>query len=153
MFRVVLALPIAGRTIYEWEQSLEEVNLYIEAPPGLRAESIDCKITPKHIRLGVKGNPPFIDVRCWVTAYEPTKNNIPPPPFPPSLAPLSSLLIPLPSSSRKRQNVLYVFERALTYLVGNNVGGVEVCSYFAVRTFFSSALCIGFDESNRPDAV
>ncbi|CAN0396043.1 unnamed protein product, partial [Laminaria digitata] len=50
-----------GRTIYEWEQSLEEVNLYIETPPGLRAESIDCKITPKHIRLGVKGNPPFID--------------------------------------------------------------------------------------------
>ena len=58
--------PRAGRTIYEWEQSLEEVNLYIETPPGLRAESIDCKITPKHIRLGVKGNPPFIDVRCWL---------------------------------------------------------------------------------------
>lgn len=107
--------PRAGRTIYEWEQSLEEVNLYIETPPGLRAESIDCKITPKHIRLGVKGNPPFIDVRCWVTAYDRTKNNIPrpPPPFPPLLASLSSVLIPLPSSSRKRQNVLYFFERAL----------------------------------------
>lgn len=49
--------------MYEWEQSLEEVNLYIETPPGLQADHIDCKITPKHIRLGIKGNPPFIDVR------------------------------------------------------------------------------------------
>eukprot|EP00752_Nemacystus_decipiens_P007181 g6430.t1 len=50
-----------GRTVYEWEQSLEEVNLYIETPPGVTADRLDCKITPKHIRLGIKGNPPFID--------------------------------------------------------------------------------------------
>jgi hypothetical protein len=24
----------AGRTIYEWEQSLEEVNIYVKPPPG-----------------------------------------------------------------------------------------------------------------------
>lgn len=48
--------------MYEWEQSLEEVNLYIETPPGVTADRVDCKITPKHIRLGIKGNPPFIDV-------------------------------------------------------------------------------------------
>lgn len=52
-----------GRTVYEWEQSLEEVNLYIEAPPGVTADRIECKITPRHICLGLKGNPPFIDVR------------------------------------------------------------------------------------------
>lgn len=52
----------AGRTVYEWEQSLEEVNLYIETPSGVTADRVDCKITPKHIRLGIKGNPPFIDV-------------------------------------------------------------------------------------------
>ncbi|CAM9964548.1 unnamed protein product [Ascophyllum nodosum] len=50
-----------GRTVYEWEQSLEEVNLYIEPPPGLKADQIDCTITPRHLRLGIKGNPPFID--------------------------------------------------------------------------------------------
>lgn len=57
----------AGRTVYEWEQSLEEVNLYIETPPGVTADRLDCKITPKHIRLGIKGNPPFIDVspKLW----------------------------------------------------------------------------------------
>lgn len=48
--------------MYEWEQSLEEVNIYIETPPGVTADRLDCKITPKHIRLGIKGNPPFIDV-------------------------------------------------------------------------------------------
>ncbi|CAN0527937.1 unnamed protein product, partial [Ectocarpus sp. 8 AP-2014] len=52
-----------GRTVYEWEQSLEEVNLYIETPPGVKADRIECKITPRHICLGLKGNPPFIDVR------------------------------------------------------------------------------------------
>lgn len=55
--------PDAGRTVFEWEQSLEEVNLYIETPPGVTADRLDCKITPRHICLGVKGNPPFIDVR------------------------------------------------------------------------------------------
>ncbi|CAN0531560.1 unnamed protein product, partial [Ectocarpus sp. 12 AP-2014] len=50
-----------GRTVYEWEQSLEEVNLYIETPPGVKADRIECKITPRHICLGLKGNPPFID--------------------------------------------------------------------------------------------
>lgn len=53
----------SGRTVYEWEQSMEEVNLYIETPPGVKADGVDCKITPTHIRLGLKGNPPFIDVR------------------------------------------------------------------------------------------
>lgn len=48
--------------MYEWEQSLEEVNLYIEPPRGLKAEQIECTITPRHLRLGIKGNPPFIDV-------------------------------------------------------------------------------------------
>lgn len=52
-----------GRTVYEWEQSLEEVNLYIETPPGVKADLVDCKITPRHLRLGIKGNPPFLDVR------------------------------------------------------------------------------------------
>ncbi|CAM9174714.1 unnamed protein product [Ectocarpus sp. 6 AP-2014] len=50
-----------GRTVYEWEQSLEEVNLYIETPPGVKADRIECKITPRHICMGLKGNPPFID--------------------------------------------------------------------------------------------
>jgi len=51
----------SGRTIYEWEQSLEEVNVYIAPPPGVTAKHIACTITPKHLTLGIKGNPPFIN--------------------------------------------------------------------------------------------
>ena len=51
------------RTIYEWEQALDEVNIYFAPPPGLRAAEIDCVILPHHLKLGIKGNPPFLDVR------------------------------------------------------------------------------------------
>ena len=50
-----------GRTIYEWEQSLEEVNIFIEPPPNIPRHLIDIKITHRHLMVGVKGAPPFID--------------------------------------------------------------------------------------------
>ena len=36
--------------------------MYITPPPGVKAKDIDCKITTTHLKLGIKGNPPFIDV-------------------------------------------------------------------------------------------
>jgi hypothetical protein len=51
-----------GRTIYEWEQNIEQVDMWIDPPAGITAKMIDCKITDKHLRIGLKGNPPFIDV-------------------------------------------------------------------------------------------
>jgi len=50
-----------GRTIYEWEQSLEEVNLYIEPPEGIPRNMFDVVISHRHLRVGIKGAPPFID--------------------------------------------------------------------------------------------
>lgn len=50
-----------GHTIYEWEQSLEEVNIYIVPPPGLSRNAIDVDISHLHLRVGLKGSPPFID--------------------------------------------------------------------------------------------
>ena len=50
-----------GRLIYEWEQSLEEVNIYIVPPPGLRAKDIDIVIQHDHLRVGIVGSPPFIN--------------------------------------------------------------------------------------------
>lgn len=52
-----------GRTIYEWEQDIEQVDMWITPPPGVTAKMIDCVITDRHMRIGIKGNPPFIDVR------------------------------------------------------------------------------------------
>ena len=53
-----------GRKIYEWEQSLEEIHVYVEVPPGVRAKMLDVKITATQLSIGLKGNPPFIGVRA-----------------------------------------------------------------------------------------
>jgi len=45
-----------GRKIYEWEQSLEEVNLYIDAPPGKRAADFEISIQSRRVKIGLKGN-------------------------------------------------------------------------------------------------
>lgn len=43
------------QVIYEWDQSLEEVNLYIRPPSGVQAHDIECKITSDHVVLRLKG--------------------------------------------------------------------------------------------------
>lgn len=56
-----IAFEYDGRTIYEWEQSLEECNIYITPPAGLPRELIDIRITYDHLVVGVKDTTPFID--------------------------------------------------------------------------------------------
>ncbi|POM61714.1 hypothetical protein PHPALM_29236 [Phytophthora palmivora] len=43
------------RIIYEWEQSMEEVNVFIKPPPGITAQQIQCDITTNHVTLGLRG--------------------------------------------------------------------------------------------------
>ena len=59
------------------EQTLDEVHLYIDLPPfllpknkealkktlqpGEKLPELDIKITPSRLRVGIKGNPPFLD--------------------------------------------------------------------------------------------
>jgi len=50
-----------GRTIYEWEQTLDDVHLYITPPSGVSAKMIDCKITASKLALGLKGSPPYLE--------------------------------------------------------------------------------------------
>ncbi len=54
-----------GRTVYEWDQTLTEVNMYVPVPPDLRAKEILCNITQQHLTFGRTGNPPFLDVRAF----------------------------------------------------------------------------------------
>jgi len=54
---------LAGDLIYEWDQQLEEVNIYIPLPESLPTKLLYCTIKPKHLELGVKGNPPYLNVR------------------------------------------------------------------------------------------
>lgn len=45
-----------GQTIYEWEQTIDEVSVFVTPPPGIKAKMIDCRITPNKLTLGIKGN-------------------------------------------------------------------------------------------------
>lgn len=54
-----------GRTIYEWEQSLEEVNIYMQPPEGIPRHLYDIEISHRHVRVGLKDAPPFIDEDTW----------------------------------------------------------------------------------------
>ena len=33
-----------GRVVYEWDQTLEEVNVYVSVPPGVRAGALAVAI-------------------------------------------------------------------------------------------------------------
>lgn len=63
-----------GQTIYEWDQTLSEVNLYIELPPGVGAKLLFVDIDATHLRVGINNNPPYLDVRVEllvVSHFEP----------------------------------------------------------------------------------
>ena len=48
---------IDGKKIYEWEQSLEDVTVYIDVPPGKdKASEFDIKIQASNLRVGLKGH-------------------------------------------------------------------------------------------------
>jgi len=49
-----------GRTVYEWDQSIDEVNVYITPPEGLPAKALSVEIKAGSISVGIKGNPPFL---------------------------------------------------------------------------------------------
>jgi len=56
-----------GRLVYEWEQGLDEVLVWVRPPAGVRAQEIECVVSATRVRLGLKGNPPFIDEDLWGT--------------------------------------------------------------------------------------
>lgn len=47
---------------YSWVQSLQEVTITIPVPPGTKARFIECDIKKNHLKVGLKGQPPVIDV-------------------------------------------------------------------------------------------
>ncbi|KAK9155709.1 hypothetical protein Sjap_003189 [Stephania japonica] len=57
-----------GQKVFEWDQTLEEVNMYIALPPNVPTKLFHCKIQSKHVEVGIKGNPPYLnhDLTCPV---------------------------------------------------------------------------------------
>ena len=66
--------------IYEWEQTLNDVTLYITKPPSVPTKNIICNIQPNHLQLGQKvssqsqSQPFFLDEDLFETidAHEST---------------------------------------------------------------------------------
>ncbi|EFJ13817.1 hypothetical protein SELMODRAFT_92763 [Selaginella moellendorffii] len=50
-----------GQTIYEWDQTLDEVNIYIDLPKQIPKKLFSCNIQLQHVEVGIKGNPPYLN--------------------------------------------------------------------------------------------
>merc|ERR1711935_350256 len=66
-----------NQLVYEWEQDLNEINIYITPPdfllpknkdiilknlkPGQKMPKFDIKIKNNHVSIAVDGNPPYIN--------------------------------------------------------------------------------------------
>lgn len=57
---------LIGQKVFDWDQTLEEVNMYITLPPNVPKKLFSCKIDSKHVEVGIKGNPPYLNVSFFV---------------------------------------------------------------------------------------
>ncbi|KAL8435209.1 hypothetical protein ACSSS7_002630 [Eimeria intestinalis] len=65
----VAALPLIGlarfsvdgRLVYEWEQDLTDVHMFLHPPPQTRAKEIAVRICPNKLCVGLVGKPPLFD--------------------------------------------------------------------------------------------
>ena len=51
-----------GQVVYEWEQSLTEVIIFIDIPEGVKAKQLYVDLSTKTISLGISPNPPYLQV-------------------------------------------------------------------------------------------
>ena len=51
---------------YSWGQSLQEVKVYVHVPSGTKPRLIVCQMKNNHLKVGLKGQPPVIDVSLLV---------------------------------------------------------------------------------------
>ena len=50
-----------GRIIYQWDQTVDEVNVYIAAPPDIRARNLDVRVSRERLSVGIKDTLPYLD--------------------------------------------------------------------------------------------
>ena len=71
---MVCAAPNSGNGLdmerYSWGQSLQEVTINVPVPPGTKSRFVLCEIKKNHIKVGLKGQPPIIDVSALSQIYE-----------------------------------------------------------------------------------
>ena len=57
------------RVVYEWDQTFQDVNLYVQVPPGVRGKELSVEILSKHLKFGIGSNPPYLDVRAGLAGW------------------------------------------------------------------------------------
>ncbi|GAV66620.1 CS domain-containing protein, partial [Cephalotus follicularis] len=50
-----------GQFFFEWDQTLEEVNIYINLFFYVHSKQFYCKIQSKHVFFCIKGSPPYLN--------------------------------------------------------------------------------------------
>lgn len=50
-----------GRVVYEWEQDLTDVHLFLQPPPQTKAKELAVRISPNRLCVGLVGKPPLFD--------------------------------------------------------------------------------------------
>jgi hypothetical protein len=68
-----LTEPNAGNGLdlekYSWTQQLPEVNVTVPVPQGTKSRFVVCDIKKAHLKVGLKGQPPIIDVSTYKLIY------------------------------------------------------------------------------------
>ena len=49
--------------IYEWDQSLSDLNIFIRVPEGVKAKQLFVDLSNKHLSVGIKPNPAYLEAR------------------------------------------------------------------------------------------
>lgn len=50
---------------YSWTQTLQELNVNVPVPNGTKSGFVICEIKKNHLKVGLKGQPPIIDVSFY----------------------------------------------------------------------------------------
>lgn len=66
MMHQLITEPNAGNGLdlekYSWTQTLQEVTVTIPVPPGTKSRFVTCEIKRNHLKVGLKGQPPVLEV-------------------------------------------------------------------------------------------
>ena len=52
-----------GQLVYEWDQTLADISLYVQVPQGVKAKDLQVDIKADSVAFGLRGSPPFLSVR------------------------------------------------------------------------------------------
>mmetsp|Transcript_142194 Transcript_142194/g.261934 ORF Transcript_142194/g.261934 Transcript_142194/m.261934 type:complete len:268 (+) Transcript_142194:74-877(+) len=54
-----------GRLVYEWSQTARAAQIFIRPPDGVSEDDLNISIEPRHLRVGLKDKPFFLDEETY----------------------------------------------------------------------------------------